>query len=175
MHNAAYIAMGTNMPFRTMMGIVLLQQAVREIRCAGIEPHQFSSVWRTEPWPRGADQPDYFNAVIAADAGELAPQELFARLQVVERAFGRERRERWGARTLDLDIISMDGFQGEFGELVLPHPRMHERVFVLAPLAEVAPGWRHPELGLTATEMLAGVEEGARYRKEGALVETGQG
>lgn len=163
------------MPFRSMMGIVLLQQAVREIRRVGIELRQFSSVWRTEPWPRGADQPDYFNAVIAADAGEFAPQELFARLEEVERAFGRERRERWAARTLDLDIVSMDGFEGEFGDLVLPHPRMHERAFVLAPLAEIAPGWRHPGLGLTAGELLAGLGEGATYRKVGALAETGEG
>jgi len=172
MHTDAYIAMGTNMPFRMMIGIVLLREAVHEIRRAGIEPHQFSSVWRTEPWPPGADQPDYFNAVIAADVGEFAPQELFAKLQSVERAFGRERRERWGPRTLDLDIVSMDGFEGEFGGLILPHPRVQERAFVLAPLAEIAPGWRHPRLGLTAAEMLAGLNEGANYRKEGQLSET---
>ena len=175
MHMAAYIAMGTNMPFRTMTGIVLLQQAVREIRRLGVEPYQFSSVWRTEPWPRGVDQPDYFNAVIAAEVGEFAPQELFARLEEVERAFGRERRKRWAARTLDLDIVAMDGFEGEFGGIVLPHPRMHERSFVLAPLAEIAPGWRHPLQGRTASEMLWDLGEGAAYRKEGRLVETGEG
>lgn len=175
MHNAAYIAMGTNMPFRTMIGIVLLQQAVREIRRVGIEPYQFSSVWRTEPWPRGADQPDYFNAVVAADVGEFAPQELFARLQTVERAFGRERRERWGPRTLDLDIVAMNGFEGEYGNLILPHPSMHERAFVLAPLVEIAPEWRHPRFGRTAVEMLADLNEGAKYRKEGPLAEIDEG
>ena len=61
----------------------------------------------------------------------LTPQQLYAVLRAIETRFGRERRERWAARTLDLDIVAMDGLSGTFGAITLPHPRMHERAFVL--------------------------------------------
>jgi len=77
--------------------------------------------------------------VAELDAGDLQPQPLYETLAAIERRFGRERRIRWAPRTLDLDIIAMDGFVGTFGEITLPHPRMHERAFVPAPLAEIAP------------------------------------
>jgi 2-amino-4-hydroxy-6-hydroxymethyldihydropteridine diphosphokinase len=128
-----------------------------------------SGVWETEAWPKGANQSDYYNAVAELDGAGLTPQPLYEALSQIERNFGRARRVKWAPRTLDLDIIAMDGCVGTFGEIGLPHPRMHERAFVLAPLAELAPDWRHPELGKTAGELLAALPAGYRYRRLGSL------
>ena len=97
------------------------------------------------------------------------PQEIYAALAQIERRFGRERREQWAPRTLDLDILAMGGFIGEFDGIKLPHPRMEERAFVLAPLAEIAPNWRHPVSGMTASALLASLPSGYRYQKVGAI------
>jgi 2-amino-4-hydroxy-6-hydroxymethyldihydropteridine diphosphokinase len=71
------------------------------------------------------------------------------------------------ARTLDLDLLDYDGFQCSTADLTLPHPRLHERRFVLMPLSEIAPGWRHPRLGLTAAELLARLPPGQAIRRIG--------
>ena len=105
----------------------------------------------------------------------MGPLALYTALRAVEIAFGRERRERWGPRTLDLDILAMEGqsgaFQGPFGDLVLPHPGIPARAFVLAPLAEAASDWTHPELGLTASELLALLPDRSSVRRVGAFPE----
>jgi len=174
MTNTAFVAMGTNMPFDGVSGAALLRRAVAAIEAADIAVVARSSVWRTAPWPPGADQPDYFNAVIAVDAGARTPAALYTELAAIERAFGRLRRDKWEPRTLDLDIVAMEGLAGDFGGVVLPHPRMQERSFVLAPLAEVAADWRHPETGRSAAEMLAALA-GEGYRRVDALAEPGGG
>ncbi len=86
----------------------------------------------------GPDQPDYLNAV-AIVAGEMTPTDLLLKLQKIENSAGRTREVRWGARTLDLDIIIAEDVQLESEFLTLPHPRAHERAFVLAPWAEIDP------------------------------------
>lgn len=168
----AFVALGANMPFDGVAGPALLARAVAAMQAAGLVLRALSGVWETEAWPQGSGQPDYYNAVAELDVGALTPQQLYHVLSQIERSFGRERRERWAPRTLDLDIIAMEGFAGTFGELTLPHPRMRERAFVLAPLAEIAGEWRHPESGLTAAQLLAGVEAGFRYRRVGELAPT---
>jgi len=164
-----FIALGANMPFEDLQGPQLLARAVAAIQGAGLVTRALSGVWQTEAWPQGSGQPDYYNAVAELDGAGLEPQPLYAVLAGIERAFGRERREKWAPRTLDLDIIAMDGFVGEFGGITLPHPRMQDRAFVLAPLTELAPDWRHPESGRTAAELLAALSPGYRYQRIGDL------
>ena len=86
---------------------------------------------------------------------DLEPDVLLSRMLDVEARFGRVRGERNAARTLDLDLLDYDGLIVDTARLVLPHPRLHERRFVLEPLDEIAPSWRHPVLGVTAAELLA--------------------
>jgi 2-amino-4-hydroxy-6-hydroxymethyldihydropteridine diphosphokinase len=162
MSDTTFVALGSNMPFEGAEPRALLALAVRALDGAGLQVRARSGIWQTAAWPSG-DQPDYFNAVVELDRAGLEPQLLYEVLAGIERRFGRDRREKWASRTLDLDIVAMDGFVGVFGGVELPHPRMAERAFVLAPLAEIAPGWRHPGTGLNPAEMLANVPADYRY------------
>ena len=112
------------------------------------------SAWHlTEPVPR-SDQPWFVNAVVSL-ATELGAKDLLMVLQATERQFGRIRGETNAPRTLDLDILDYQGEVANAASLVLPHPRLHKRRFVLTPIAEIAPGWRHPILKLSAAQLLA--------------------
>jgi 2-amino-4-hydroxy-6-hydroxymethyldihydropteridine diphosphokinase len=122
-----------------------------------------SSWYASEPVP-ASDQPWFINAVVEIGT-ELPPPELLARLLALEARFGRQRSVRDAARTLDLDLLDYDGVQCASPDLVLPHPRLHERRFVLMPLQEIAPQWRHPRLGLTAAELLARLPSGQAIRR----------
>jgi len=157
------------MPFGDASPNEVLRLAVGALNAAGLQTRTRSGIWQTAAWPSG-DQPDYFNAVVELDRAGLEPQLLYQVLAGIERGFGRDRREQWAPRTLDLDIVAMDGFVGTFGGVELPHPLMHERAFVLAPLLEIAPDWRHPVLGEGAAALLAGLPVGYRYRRVADLI-----
>lgn len=100
------------------------------------------------------DQPDYLNAVILLKT-RLNALPLLHRMQLIEKDFGRTRNgDHWGERTLDLDLIAHDDTQMQSPELTLPHPGMSERMFVLQPMCDILPDWRHPVTGITARDML---------------------
>jgi len=111
-----------------------------------------SLLYRTSPvGPQ--DQPDYHNALISINTG-LTPLALLDALQAIENSYGRLRKEHWGARTLDLDIIAIESETVDLPRLTIPHAYMFERQFVLRPLCDLAPNWQHPQLGETAAVRL---------------------
>jgi 2-amino-4-hydroxy-6-hydroxymethyldihydropteridine diphosphokinase len=142
----AVIALGANLGQRGQT----LQDAVREIADAeGVELTAVSSFYETaalKPGGVDTDAPAYLNAV-ALVTTTLAPAALLDVLHAIERAHGRERAERWGDRTLDLDIVDYAGLRSSGENLTLPHPRAHERDFVLRPWLEVDPDAALPDHG----------------------------
>ena len=132
---------------------------------AGIPVAARSGWYLSEPVPV-SDQPWFANAAVIVESN-LAPLALLDRLQAIEADFGRVRTVRNAPRTLDLDLLAHDSALCDTEALTLPHPRLHERRFVLAPLCEIAPTWHHPHFGLSATELLARLPLGQRVRRVG--------
>lgn len=124
----------------------------------GLKVLQRSSWWRSAAWPDPTG-PEYRNGVALVEA-DKPPRAVLAALLDLEAQFGRERSVRNAARTVDLDLIAYGRQVLDEEALTLPHPRAHERRFVMGPLAEIAPGWRHPVLGRTAAELAAAAAVG---------------
>ena len=133
----------------------IIPAAVDALTAAGITPLRLSRIHRTAAVGPGGRS--FANAVLVAETA-LEPLALLAVLKALEHAFGRRGGRAWGARVLDLDILSLGATAYRAGRshgLIIPHPALHRRRFVLDPLVEIAPEWRHPVLRLTARQLRA--------------------
>lgn len=152
------IAMGANLPSRLGTPVQTLEAAVNEIKANGVEVVKKSRWYRSEPVPVSS-QNWYINGVISVKTGH-GPEALLALLHEIEGRFGRERGEPNAARVLDLDLVA-------YGQLVrigqgapeIPHPRMHDRAFVLLPMADFAPEWSHPVTGTPLAELIKAIPD----------------
>ena len=158
-----YIALGTNMGDRWAH----LRRAIEHVRDF-IQVDGVSPVYETEPWG-GVPQPDFLNAVLTG-LTDLAPHPLLARLKEVEWTLGRRPTVRYGPRVIDLDILLYDDLCLDTPDLVIPHPRMHERAFVLVPLADLAPDAWHPCQKQRIRDLAAQVDTSGVWRAEGRRV-----
>ncbi|MBJ7906774.1 2-amino-4-hydroxy-6-hydroxymethyldihydropteridine diphosphokinase [Streptomyces sp. NPDC004549] len=165
LHNPqwAVLSFGANLGNR----LETLQAAVDAFEdTPGVRVKAVSPVYETEPWGvEPGSQPAYFNAVVLLKT-TLPPSSLLERAHAVEEAFHRVRDERWGPRTLDVDIVSYAGVTSDDPELTLPHPRAHERAFVLAPWHDVDPGAELPGRGAVAELLSAVTREGVAPRAD---------
>ena len=167
------IALGGNLPSEAGSPEATLRAALKRLPERGVRVLDTSRMYRTPCFPAGAG-PDYVNAA-ASLSFDGNPSEFLQLLHEFEKSFGRARQQRWGQRTLDLDLLAagkrvvpdratfdawrelpLERQMRETPErLILPHPRLHERAFVLVPLNDVASTWVHPVLGLSVAMMLA--------------------
>lgn len=169
------VALGSNAAFGELSPTRALQTAVTKIAQQGGVIRCKSAIYNTPAHPPGSG-PDYANAVIEIEVPWTA-REAILRLHEIEAAMGRRRQQRWEARHIDLDLIAIgDDIRPDLqtvrkwmalapqeqisaapAELILPHPRLHERAFVLVPLAEIAPDWVHPVLRMSAAALCDGL------------------
>ncbi|MEQ6201917.1 2-amino-4-hydroxy-6-hydroxymethyldihydropteridine diphosphokinase [Sulfitobacter sp. HNIBRBA2951] len=175
-----YISYGSNLGLEQLTSIQLVVEALNALDARGLVIRARSRAYATPAFPAGAG-PDFVNGVICAET-PFDPEETLAVLHTVEARFGRERAVRWGARTLDLDLIAIgqevapDAQTQQYwrelppqehtkatpAQLIVPHPRLAERAFVLVPLMDIAPDWRHPLTGLTVRDMHDALPDAAR-------------
>ncbi|HEX4505929.1 MAG TPA: 2-amino-4-hydroxy-6-hydroxymethyldihydropteridine diphosphokinase [Alphaproteobacteria bacterium] len=147
------IALGANLPGRFASPAEAVEAAIRALQTTEITLISRSRLYRSAAWPDPSD-PEFVNAVITVMT-DLNASELLERLHTLEAEFGRERRKPNAPRPLDLDIVDHAGRVSAPGDTpILPHPRMADRAFVLLPLAEIVPDWRHPVTGAAIADLV---------------------
>lgn len=153
------IALGSNLPSPAGLPADTIKAAIATLEDRGIQTVMSSRLYRSEAWPNAADPP--FTNAVARVLTALEPETLLMELHRIEQLFGRLPGARNAPRTLDLDILDYDG-RIEPGPPALPHPRMKDRAFVLFPLAEIAPDWRHPLSKFSAAELIVNLPNSGR-------------
>lgn len=162
MTELAYIGIGSNLGDR----LAELASGLAELLAVpGVELDAVSSIYETDPVGY-LDQPAFLNAVFSVRAA-LEPQDLLRAMQRIETDHHRQRCIHWGPRTLDLDLLLYGTIQLTSGDLLLPHPRLTERAFVLAPLGEIAPALRHPVTGKPFAASLRELGDYTKVRRTG--------
>ena len=144
----AYIGIGSNLGNRQKNCL----RAIELLKEKKIVVTKRSSLYETEPWGI-KDQPKFLNMVIEIET-KLNPEELLVILKDIENEVGRKESLKWGPRVIDLDILLVDNLVLNQDDLIIPHPLMHKRDFVLRPLAEIAPDVKHPLLKLSIDELM---------------------
>jgi 2-amino-4-hydroxy-6-hydroxymethyldihydropteridine diphosphokinase len=160
--DSVIVALGSNLQGSYASVQVLLEAALAAFPSRGLKVVRRSSWWRSAAWP-DPGQPDYLNGVCIVETPS-APIATLAELRNIEALFGRVRGEPNVARTLDLDLIAHGRSVIDTAALILPHPRAAERRFVMGPLAEIAPRWRHPVTGIEAADLAQAAKVGADAR-----------
>jgi 2-amino-4-hydroxy-6-hydroxymethyldihydropteridine diphosphokinase len=163
------IGLGANLPSAQGGPRETLEAALKAFPDHGLTVIRLSPWYESSPVPP-SDQPWFVNGV-AVIGTALDPREILESLLAVERAFGRQRGERWAARTLDLDllaygdhVVDLPASEGR-PAVTVPHPRLHDRRFVLLPLKDVAPDWRHPATGETVNALIAALDDPGEVRR----------
>ena len=151
MTHIVFLALGTNLGDRTTHLHAAIEALSSNLNVVGI-----SSVYETEPWGY-ADQPKFLNQVVKCET-ELDSETLFAFIKQLEIDLGRQKTFRFGPRVIDIDLLFIDELVLDTTDMIIPHEGIPERAFVLVPLADLAPDFRHPVFGLTVEEMLAKVD-----------------
>jgi 2-amino-4-hydroxy-6-hydroxymethyldihydropteridine diphosphokinase len=157
-----FVALGSNLYGAYSSCQALLDAALARFGSVGLTVVARSSWWRSAAWPDPA-APDYLNGAALVETG-LAPRQVLAALIGLEADLGRRRGEPNAPRTLDLDLIAFGRLAIDQAGLTVPHPRAHDRRFVMGPLAEIAPGWVHPLLDETAADLAARANVGVDAR-----------
>ena len=151
--NTAFLSLGSNLGDRA----ALLNEALNRLKTQGVRVIRRSSIHETEPQDF-LDQPRFLNMTVEVET-ELTPQELLAAIQKIETEMGRQRTIPKGPRTIDIDILFYANQIISIAGLEIPHPRLTERHFVLDPLSEIAPDFRHPATGKTVRELRSALDQ----------------
>lgn len=162
MHKIVYLSVGSNLGDRKGN----LHIAIEKLEEIG-DPVAVSSIYETEPVEVATTQPWFLNCAVKLDT-EKMPRQLISAILAVEQEMGRQRKQQKGPRTIDIDILLFGSSVIEIPSLTIPHPKLHQRRFVLEPLVEIAPDVRHPVLKRTIRELRDALPAGQTVRKVAA-------
>jgi 2-amino-4-hydroxy-6-hydroxymethyldihydropteridine diphosphokinase len=153
------VALGANLPSDYGTPVQTLAAAAKAMNARGLRITHYSRIWKTAPVPFNPAHPWYHNAVAAVET-KLTPDELLAALLAIEEEFGRVRTVKNAPRLLDLDLIAYDEEIVSGGpDIIVPHPRMHERGFVLHPLSDINSSWVHPQSKRSLSDLIAALPD----------------